>query len=63
MAKHRGWKVVLTGTDSQKRVIADTYGGDYFPRKFWYKKDAKDLRDRVRGMGCPAEVQPATDED
>ena len=34
------------------------YGKDYFPRKFYYKKDAVQLRDSVNANSGQAVVEP-----
>lgn len=50
------YRVVLTGSND----LANIFGKDYFPRKFFYKKEAQSLLRRVRSFGGTAKIQKWT---
>lgn len=48
------WVVKLT-----KTPVRNDFASDYFPRKFYYKKEAKDLVKEVQNKGGDAVISPS----
>lgn len=54
IANKKGWMVLLT-----KKPVLDTYRSGYFPRQFYYKKDAEAGVQEVRKLGGDAKIVSA----
>ena len=46
------WQVILT-----KQPLRDAWGSTYFPRKVYYKKDAKKIVENVEFHGGEAKIE------
>ena len=50
--KKQSWVVELV-----KPVIGEIYPRNYFPRSFYYRRDAKKLVDQVKALGGEAKLK------